>query len=214
MKKLIFIMLIISLGYSVIADKNASAPVATAVNNEESTTAVLLAEQDSRSPVITIDKPKSSDVLSETGESKAPNDAIATSTQPVITESKTEKQTTIEVAHKDKARDKDKEKGIISTFLGWFSSSPEEEKIAEQSRKTAAPAKKKSQPVIIGLALGGGAAKGFAHIGVIKALEEHGIRPKVITGTSASSNSIIWGFRFTCFTKHIRRFWFINGYYW
>ena len=39
----------------------------------------------------------------------------------------------------------------------------------------------------IGLALGGGAAKGFAHIGVIKILEANGIRPEVVAGTSAGS---------------------------
>lgn len=36
----------------------------------------------------------------------------------------------------------------------------------------------------IGLALGGGAARGWAHIGVIKALIAHGIVPDVIAGTS------------------------------
>ncbi len=39
----------------------------------------------------------------------------------------------------------------------------------------------------IGLALGGGAARGFAHIGVIKALEAQGIVPDIVTGTSAGS---------------------------
>jgi NTE family protein len=39
----------------------------------------------------------------------------------------------------------------------------------------------------IGLALGGGAARGFAHIGVIKALEAHGIHPDLVAGTSAGS---------------------------
>jgi len=39
----------------------------------------------------------------------------------------------------------------------------------------------------IALALGGGAAKGFAHIGVIKMLEADGIVPDIITGTSAGS---------------------------
>ena len=39
----------------------------------------------------------------------------------------------------------------------------------------------------IGLALGGGAARGFAHIGVIKALEAQGIVPDVVVGTSAGS---------------------------
>ena len=36
----------------------------------------------------------------------------------------------------------------------------------------------------IGLALGGGAARGWAHIGVIKALVEAGIKPDIIVGTS------------------------------
>jgi NTE family protein len=39
----------------------------------------------------------------------------------------------------------------------------------------------------IGLALGGGGAKGFAHIGVIKMLEASGIHPDVVAGTSAGS---------------------------
>lgn len=43
------------------------------------------------------------------------------------------------------------------------------------------------QPVRIGLALGGGAARGFAHIGVIKALEAQGIVPDIVVGTSAGS---------------------------
>lgn len=43
------------------------------------------------------------------------------------------------------------------------------------------------EPVRIGLALGGGAAKGFAHIGVIKVLEAHGFKPDVVAGTSAGS---------------------------
>lgn len=38
--------------------------------------------------------------------------------------------------------------------------------------------------VRIGLALGGGAARGWAHIGVLRALERAGIRPDVIAGTS------------------------------
>lgn len=39
----------------------------------------------------------------------------------------------------------------------------------------------------IGLALGSGAAKGYAHIGVIKVLEKHGIPIDVITGSSIGS---------------------------
>ena len=43
------------------------------------------------------------------------------------------------------------------------------------------------RPPKIGLALGGGAARGFAHVGVIQVLEQHGIRPDVVVGTSAGS---------------------------
>jgi NTE family protein len=39
----------------------------------------------------------------------------------------------------------------------------------------------------IGYALGGGGARGLAHIGVLKVLEEHGIFPDVITGTSVGA---------------------------
>jgi NTE family protein len=39
----------------------------------------------------------------------------------------------------------------------------------------------------IGLALSGGGSRGFAHLGVIKALEELGLKPAMITGTSAGS---------------------------
>lgn len=43
------------------------------------------------------------------------------------------------------------------------------------------------RPPRIGLALGGGAARGFAHIGAIQVLEEAGIRPDFVVGTSAGS---------------------------
>jgi len=42
-------------------------------------------------------------------------------------------------------------------------------------------------PIRIALVLGGGAARGFAHIGVIKALEAQGIAPDIVVGTSAGS---------------------------
>jgi NTE family protein len=49
-------------------------------------------------------------------------------------------------------------------------------------KQTVAPAKPK-----IGLALGGGAARGFAHIGVIKMLESQGIIADYVVGTSAGA---------------------------
>jgi NTE family protein len=51
----------------------------------------------------------------------------------------------------------------------------------------APAAKPPPKPPRIGLALGGGAARGFSHIGVIQVLEESGIRPDLIVGTSAGS---------------------------
>ena len=43
------------------------------------------------------------------------------------------------------------------------------------------------KPYMIGLALSGGGAKGFAHLGVFKLLEESGLKPDIISGTSAGS---------------------------
>ncbi|WP_296654260.1 patatin-like phospholipase family protein [Paraburkholderia sp.] len=49
------------------------------------------------------------------------------------------------------------------------------------------PIARPARPVRVGLALGGGAARGFAHIGVIKALEARNIHVDVVSGTSAGS---------------------------
>ena len=59
--------------------------------------------------------------------------------------------------------------------------------------RTATPAANSAPPAVItkpvklGLALGGGAARGFAHVGVIAVLEEAGLRPQLVVGTSAGS---------------------------
>lgn len=45
----------------------------------------------------------------------------------------------------------------------------------------------KNKKVKIGLALGGGGARGFAHLGAIKAFEEYGLKFDFIAGTSAGS---------------------------
>lgn len=44
-----------------------------------------------------------------------------------------------------------------------------------------------SPPPKVALVLGGGAARGFAHVGVIKALEAQGIVPDIVVGTSAGA---------------------------
>lgn len=53
--------------------------------------------------------------------------------------------------------------------------------------ETPAPVISARPPPRIGLALGGGAARGFAHVGVLQVLEEAGIKPAVVVGTSAGS---------------------------
>jgi NTE family protein len=45
----------------------------------------------------------------------------------------------------------------------------------------------KLRPPRIGLVLGSGAARGWAHIGVIRALEQAGVRPDVVCGTSVGA---------------------------
>jgi NTE family protein len=60
---------------------------------------------------------------------------------------------------------------FLSTFV----------KSADRTRKAD------SKPLKIGLALGGGGARGMAHIGVLMALEEEGIPIDMIAGTSAGS---------------------------
>jgi len=41
-----------------------------------------------------------------------------------------------------------------------------------------------ARPPVTGLALGGGSARGWAHIGVLKALRDRGIEPDIVAGTS------------------------------
>ena len=53
--------------------------------------------------------------------------------------------------------------------------------------KPDTPAPRAPRKPRVALALGGGAARGFAHIGVIKALETSGIGVDVVVGTSAGS---------------------------
>ncbi len=57
--------------------------------------------------------------------------------------------------------------------------------VPDAPQQVAAP--QPPRKIKIGLALGGGAARGFAHIGVIKALESQGIMADVVVGTSAGA---------------------------
>lgn len=79
--------------------------------------------------------------------------------------------------------------------------------------------------VRIGLALGGGAARGMAHLGVLKTLEEHGICVDMIAGTSAGAmTGVLYAsgmhpdYSVECFKKDLSPSWFFrnlpNGGYW
>jgi NTE family protein len=58
--------------------------------------------------------------------------------------------------------------------------------ISQQPTPPVPPAASQ-KPVRVGLALGGGAARGFAHVGVIKALEARNVKVDLLAGTSAGS---------------------------
>lgn len=73
--------------------------------------------------------------------------------------------------------------GCLTILLSACAGLPEKAPEKPTPVATATPAHKPK----IGLALGGGAARGFAHIGVIKVLESHGIVPDIIVGTSAGA---------------------------
>jgi NTE family protein len=71
-----------------------------------------------------------------------------------------------------------------SAVLGACTTTPSK---TENTGPAAPTAGVPPKPLRIGLALGGGAARGFAHIGVIKALEARGVRIDLVCGTSAGS---------------------------
>ncbi|MCC4605618.1 patatin-like phospholipase family protein [Xanthomonas campestris] len=72
-------------------------------------------------------------------------------------------------------------------LLGLLAACGGEPRAAAPAPVVQAPTTAAPKPVKIGIALGGGAAKGFAHIGVIKMLEANGLAPVVVSGTSAGS---------------------------
>jgi NTE family protein len=67
-------------------------------------------------------------------------------------------------------------------FEGLFSRNRSSDRAVEAT--TTASEAPHMVPPSIGLALGGGAARGFAHLGVMRRLIEAGIKPDVIVGTS------------------------------
>ncbi len=73
---------------------------------------------------------------------------------------------------------------ILVVALAGCATAPPPAPIAQDE---PAPVPEPPPPPKIALVLGGGAAKGFAHIGVIKSLESHGFQPDILVGTSAGS---------------------------
>lgn len=73
--------------------------------------------------------------------------------------------------------------GAAGTVGGW-AASPASSAAVPHPREPLRPPPARPR---IGLALGGGSARGFAHIGVLKALDQAGIRPEVVAGTSAGA---------------------------
>lgn len=71
-------------------------------------------------------------------------------------------------------------------FIGAYSMFGDDKKDKAGPAPGSAPSSSihMAAPPRIGLALGSGLARGFAHLGVIRALKRHGIEPTVISGTS------------------------------
>ena len=59
--------------------------------------------------------------------------------------------------------------------------------LAREVKSTQTPRPAPPKPCRIGLALGGGFARGLAHVGILKVLEEEGIIPDFIAGTSVGA---------------------------
>lgn len=59
--------------------------------------------------------------------------------------------------------------------------------LTESKKTPVAPPQPQKPRAVVALALGGGASKGFAHIGVIKVLKENNIPVHIVTGTSAGA---------------------------
>lgn len=75
--------------------------------------------------------------------------------------------------------------GMALLALAGCSTAPRPHDVTIPSAVVVKPAGK--TPPRLALALGGGAARGFAHVGALEALEEAGIHPDMVVGTSAGS---------------------------
>src|SRR5262245_32857085 len=79
------------------------------------------------------------------------------------------------------ANQPDTKRKVASVLRGLLRRAPGGDRAVDVDDQTSVPA---TELPSVGLALGGGAARGFAHIGVIQCLLAHGIKPDVVAGTS------------------------------
>ncbi len=130
---------------------------------------------------------------------------------------------------------------LLPGSIQWAPLAPELDQLANRSFKVTfdEPPKNRSRELVhgieriihqmrgiqIGIALGGGAARGMAHIGVLKALEQHGIVVDRIAGTSAGAmTGILYAsgmepdYNVASFMNDLQPSWFFrclkNGEYW
>lgn len=76
---------------------------------------------------------------------------------------------------------------IAAAWLSACSVAPTQPSSSSPPASTAAPTGEKTADLKIGLALGGGGNRGFAHIGVLKVLDDARISADIVVGTSAGS---------------------------
>ena len=76
--------------------------------------------------------------------------------------------------------------GIAVSLAGCATVPPEVPATRHAAAVPLVPIKRTDHPVVV-FALSGGAARGFAHAGVLRVLDENGIKPDAVVGTSAGS---------------------------
>jgi NTE family protein len=76
--------------------------------------------------------------------------------------------------------------GIVVSLAGCATVLPPVPAAQYATAVPLVPIKRTDHPVVV-FALSGGAARGFAHAGVLRVLDENGIRPDAVVGTSAGS---------------------------
>lgn len=77
--------------------------------------------------------------------------------------------------------------GLLWVLAGCSTTAPSGPPTVTPPATPPVPVVVQRRAPLLGLVLGGGAARGFAHVGVIQVLEQNGIRPDLVVGTSAGS---------------------------